>query len=199
MMNNELLEKITALSAEVTALETEAKRTVNNINAEITAARAEKEVKIVEFLHTLEETFKVGGFPRMRPYSEVCCGTHWEGKPNAQGSYGRSICVTFMMRGNDVYISFGRWFDGCGSADYILEVGAEKFVYSDCLTPHGRMLAGTLRENVIDRWTVETERMLADWMVNLVTEHLKERLGKAAQTFKTANDKREEYFGKEGC
>lgn len=199
MMNNELLEKITALSAEVTALENEAKRTVNNVDAEISASRAEKEVKIVEFLHMLEESFKVGGFPHLKDYSEVCCGTHWEGKPNTQGSHGRLICVTFMMRGNNVRISFGRWFDGCGCSDRLLEVGAKKFIYSDCLTSHGTKLAGTLRENIIDRWTVETERMLADWMVNLVTEHLKERLGKATQTIKGANDKREEYFGKEGC
>lgn len=199
MINTELLEKLNAMSAEVTKLETEAKRTVNNVDAEISASRAEKEVKIVEFLHKLEKTFQVGGFPHLKDYSEVCCGTHWEGTPNTQGSHGRSICVTFMMRGNNVRISFGRWFYGCGSADYILEVGEKKLVCAENLTPHGRCIAGTLRENIIDRWTVETERMLADWMVNLVTEHLKERLGKAAQTLKTANDKREEYFGKEGC
>ena len=194
MMNAELLEKITALSAEVTALETEAKRTVNNVDEEISASRAEKEVEIVEFLHSLEETFKVGGFPHLKDYSELCCGTHWEGTPNTQGSHGRSICVTFMMRGDNVRISFGRWFDGCGAADRLVEVGTQRFVYADCLTSHGRKLAETLRENIIDRWTVETERSLSDWMVNIVTEYLKERLGKATQTIKGANDKREEYF-----
>lgn len=198
-MMNELLEKITALSAEVTALESEAKRTVVNVDAEISESRAEKEVEIVEFLHSLEEAFKVGGFPHLKDYSEVCCGTHWEGTPNTQGSHGRLICVTFMMRGNNVRISFGRWFDGCQCSDRLLEVGAKKFIYADCLTSHGTKLAGTLRENIIDRWTVETERMLSDWMVNIVTENLKKRLGTATQTIKTANDKREEYFGKEGC
>lgn len=194
MINAELLEKLNAMSAEVTKLETEAKRTVNNVNEQIAKSRAEKEVKIVEFLHNLEETFKVGGFPHLKDCSKTCCGTHWEGTPNTQGSHGRSICVTFMMRGNNVRISFGRWFDGCGRSDRILEVGAEKLVYCDCLTPHGRMVAGTLRENIIDRWTVETERSLSDWMVKIVTENLKKRLGTASQTLKDANDKHDEYF-----
>ena len=200
MMNNELLEKITALSAEVTALESEAKRTSDTVNGEIAVARAEKEVKIVEFLHSLEETFKVGGFPRGKEYECLCCGTHWEGKPHACGSHERSIGLSFRATYEGyIVIQFGRYFLGNGSIDHILTVGTEKLIRANNLTDYGFRISGELRENIIDRWTVETERMLADWMVNLVTEHLKVRLGKATQTIKGANDKREEYFGKEGC
>ena len=190
MMNNELLEKITALSAEVTKLETEAKRTVNNVNEQIAKSRDEKEVKIVKFLHSLEETFKVGGFPRGgKEYECLCCGTHWEGKPHACGSHERSIGLSFRANYEGyIVIQFGRYFLGNGSIDHILTVGTEKLIRANNLTDYGCRISSELRENIIDRWTDETERMLADWMVNLVTEHLKERLGKAAQTLKTAND-----------
>lgn len=195
MINAELLEKLNAMSAEVTKLETEAKRTVNNVNEQIAKSRDEKEVKIVEFLHSLEETFKVGGFPRGKEYECLCCGTHWEGKPGACGSHGRSIGLSFRETYEGyIVIQFGRYFLGNGNIDHILTVGTAKLVHTNNLTDYGHRISKELRENIIDRWTAETERSLSDWMVKIVTENLKKRLGTASQTLKDANDKHDEYF-----
>ncbi len=195
MINAELLEKLNAMSAEVTKLETEAKRTVDNVNEQIAKSRAEKEHKIVEFLHSLEETFKVGGFPRCEEHYYLCCGTHWEGKPGACGSHGRSIGVTFQLCNDGrVSVYFGRYFLGSDNVDYILYVGEKKLEKSYTLSSYGSNLANGLRENIIDRWTDETEKNLADWMVNIVKENLQKRISTATQTLKDANDKHDEYF-----
>lgn len=195
MINAELLEKLNAMSAEVTKLETEAKRTVNNVNEQIAKSRAEKEVKIVEFLHSLEETFKVGGFTRGKEYECLCCGTHWEGIPHACGSHERSIGLSFRANYEGyIVIQFGRYFLGTGNIDHILTVGTEKLIHANNLTDYGCRISKELRENIIDRWTAETERSLSDWMVKIVTENLKKRLGTATQTLKNANDKHDEYF-----
>ena len=192
MINNELLEKLNAMSAEVEKLETEAKRTTDNINKQIAESRSEKEIKIVEFLHTLEETFKVGKFPIGKQYFYLCCGTHWEGKPNTQGSHGRSIGVAFSMDRDKVDIYFGRYFSGWGDVDHVLDVGKTKIVGQSC---YYTTLQTSLYENIIDRWTEETERGLSEWMIDIVKTSLNKRLSAATAELKKANDKHDEYFG----
>lgn len=196
MINAELMEKLSAMSSEVEKLEGEVKRTTDNINKQIAESRSEKEVKIVEFLHTLEETFKVGKFPREKEQFYLCCGTHWEGEPGACGSYGRSIAVKFWVeRDGKVSICFGRFFSGSHCVDHILYVGTCRLEKSYTLSSNGCQIARELRENIIDRWTEETERGLSEWMIDIVKTNLKKRLSEATAELKKANDKHDEYFG----
>lgn len=200
MINNELLKKLNAMSAEVEKLESEAKRTTDNINKQIAESRSEKEVKIVEFLHTLEETFKVGKFPIGKQYFYLCCGTHWEGEPGACGSHGRSIAVTFRAdREGRVPICFGRYFSspsaGGGYVDNVLYAGTRRLEKSYTSSQYECEIARGLRENIIDRWTEETERGLSEWMIDIVKTNLKKRLSEATAELKKANDKHDEYFG----
>lgn len=195
MINAELMERLSAMSAEVEKLEGEAKRTTDNINKQIAESRSEKEVKIVEFLHTLDETFKVGKFPRGKEQFYLCCGTHWEGKPGACGSHGRSIGVTFRAEcDGKTSIYFGRYFSGSGGVDKILYVGTRRLEKS-YTSSYGHQLAEELWENVVDRWTEETERVLSEWMIDIVKQNLNKRLSAATETLKKANDKHDEYFG----
>ena len=197
MINTELMEKLSAMSAEVEKLEGEAKRTTDNINKQIAESRSEKEIKIVEFLHTLGETFKVGKFPRGKEQFYLCCGTHWEGEPGACGSHGRSIAVTFWAESDgEVSICFGRFFSGSCCVDHVLYVGTCRLEKSYTLTSYGDQIAKELRKNIIDRWTEETERGLSEWMIDVVKTNLRKRLSAATETLKKANDKHDEYFGK---
>ncbi len=195
MINSELLEKLNAMSAEVTKLETEAQRTIDNIDKQVMESRNEKELKIVEFLHSLEEVFKMGGFRQGDTRRYLCCGTHWEGKPHACGSHERSIGVMFHTESNGTSIYFGRYFLGTCSIDTILYVGTRRFTVSyTAASSYDRRLAEELRENIIDRWNEDVENKMSEWMVKIVQANLQKRIGTATEALKAANDKHDEYF-----
>lgn len=195
MINSELLEKLNAMSAEVAKLETEAQRTADNVEEQIEQSRNEKQAKIVEFLCSLKDTFKIGGFTGGTERNFLCCGNHWEGKPNASGSHCRSIGVAFRMNyDGEVTIHIGRLFEGHGRIDKIIIVNESGMFRPKHLPCDGSEILTELRANFIDRWTEETERGMSEWMTKIVKENLQKRIETATQKLKEVNDKHDEYF-----
>lgn len=189
-MNENLFKELSALAEKVNACETETNRAIKNMNEEIEKGRSAKEQNIVVFLNKMAELYKSAGFEEYHKCIVLCCGSDWDGVPNACGSHRRDIGVSFNtdLHG-DVHVVIGRYFSGSALIDYILGVTKNGLSRNtNCLVK-----ARQLRESVVDRWSDETENRIEKMIAEEVKKNLEQRLANAATALKKTNDDYEKY------
>lgn len=184
-MNEALLKSLQDLAKQAADLETETAAAVKFLDADVNESRREKEVKICEFLDGMMKMLAAVDYPRNRSVTALCCGTHWEGKPGACGSHCRNNGVDISRRG----VHFGRYFSGVGTVDdYLRYIPAENRLsdgYSD-----------EYRNNIVDRWNSDCERHIEQAVANAAKQYIEERMKKATENLRAANECYENYFGR---
>lgn len=183
-MNEALLKSLQDLAKQAADLETETNAAVKFLDADVNESRREKEVKICEFLDGMLKMLVAVDYPRNKSVDVLCCGYNWEGKPGACGSHQRSNGVSISRRG----IHFGRYFLGVDKIDEII-----RYVVSENRLGNGYF--DEYRNEIIDRWNPDCERRIEQAVANAAKQHIEDRMKKATENLREANERYENYFG----
>lgn len=197
-MYENMMEELKKLANQVDAWEIESKEACKNLEAEVQKGFADKEKHIAEFVNQMIDAIMTANIPIGREIQLFCCGNHWDGAPNVSGSHCRSIGLCFCHEyDGSMDAWFGRWFSGTGNVDQILVVKPEKLSTSLFLSGHGRLVAETLRENILSRWNEDTEDTIAKQVFAKCKEELAKRTKTATEKLKAANERYAQFCGKE--
>lgn len=188
-MNEALLKNLEELAKQATELETETKTAVANLDGKVNMSRREKEQKICEFLDGMLKMLATVDYPRNKSVTVLCCGTHWEGKPGACGSYQRNNGVNISRHG----VYFGRYFVGVGTVDEIIR-------YNPAENRLGTWNYDEYRNAIVDCWNADCEHSIEQAVAKAAKKYIEERTKKATENLRAANERYENYFGesKEG-
>ena len=191
-MNEALLKKLKnleELAKQAADLETETATAVKFLDADVNESRREKEARICEFLDGMQKMLAAVDYPRNRSVTVLCCGEDWEGKPGACGSHCRSNGVSISRR----VIHFGRYFVGVDAVDEILH-------YIPAENRLGNGNYDEYRNTIVDRWNADCERRIEQAVAKAAEKHIEDRMKKATENLRAANERYENYFGenKEG-
>lgn len=184
-MNEALLKGLQALAKQAADLETETAAAVKFLDADVNESRREKEARICEFLGGMLQMLAAVDYPRNKSVTVLCCGTDWEGKPGACGSHCRDNGVNISRRG----VHFGRYFLGARAIDACLR-------YIPRENRLGDERRNEYRNNIVDRWDSDCERRIEQAVVNAAQQYTEERMQKATENLRAANERYENYFGK---
>ena len=192
MRNEELFKSLKALAEQARNLEIETGKAVANMDEQIESARRRKETQICGFIEQMREILSSVDWPSFNYVDVPCCGTDWDGKPGACGSYQRDISLAISPGS----AHFGRYFLGCGSTDKVLTVNSsfDTFCRAECAS---LKKAKQLREDVIDRWTPETEKLVEQRILEAAKLYLEKRMKEDANNLRLTIEQYEKYFGKE--
>lgn len=198
-MYEDMMNELRKIAAQVDTLETESKKAADNLEKEVQAKFRDKEQHIVEFLLQMAEVVKSAGFPGGAKIDILCCGNHWDGKPNSCGSHCRPIGVRFYrMYCADIPLEiwFGRDFPAVSCIDKILCVKSNRLT----VAPSSGLssvssIAKDLRENILTRWNEETERSIANHVLTACKKQLALRTKAATDKLGAANDRYNKFCG----
>lgn len=198
-MYENMMAELKKMAAQVDALETESKAAAENLEKEVQAKFLDKEHHIVEFLRQMAEVVKSTGFPGGANIDILCCGNHWDGKPNSCGSHCRSIGLCFHQTyyaDIPLEIWFGRYFSGSDCIDKILCVKSNRLA----VAPSSGLcsvssIAKDLRENILTRWDEATEQHIVNNVFAECKKQLAKRTKAATDKLGAANDRYNKFCG----
>lgn len=178
-MNN-LFAELLKEATRVQALETEVKRTTEDLNNQIGLAREEKLAEIVSFLNEMN-SIVVNTCPGERIV--VCTsGCH----KNGNHKWGNSLSFGAQRVWLGIYLTGAMRFDDFVS---IRNEMIDKNSPGTCFY-HTVM-------SFIDGWSDETKRFTEEYIAKEIRRILAKRIEKATADLKVVNDKHEKYYGKD--
>lgn len=193
-MNEALLKSLEELAKQATALETETKTAVANLDGKVNSSRREKEQKIGNFLNGMLTILATVDYPHTKRVDVLCCGDNWEGAPGACGSHRRNNGVSICRR----KVHFGRYFSGSDEIDRVIYYNPERNGIDPFCDQSS--MAGRFRNEIVDRWNDDTERAIEKAVADAAKAYIAERTKKATENLRAANERYENYLGesKEG-
>ena len=178
-MNN-LFAELLKEATRVHALETEVKRTKEDLTNQICLAREEKLAEIVSFLDEMNSIFTntcPGEYMVIFTSGKYTSGNHqWS---NSVRFGGKRVWLGIYLTGSKMFEE-----KACVGNRMIID-------HPERTCFHNMVMS------FIDEWSNETKQFTEKSVADAIRKVLEKRIEKATADLKVVNDKHEEYFGKE--